>query len=104
MQQAPQKPRSIQVQVKATDDVLKGFYSNAMNVSHTKEEFFLDFVNLLGQAGVLGSRIITSPSHLKRIAGALNGALRKYEQQFGTISEGEVQDKGEMGFNIKPNS
>jgi len=45
-----------QVQIKATDEKLKGEYSNAMQILHTKEEFVLDFLNIFPPTGTLNSR------------------------------------------------
>ena len=91
-----QKDQSQQLQVKVTDEVLKGVYANMVQVGHTPEEFILDFMNLFPPAGILASRVIVSPSHLKRIVAALEDNLKKYEQQFGTIkpSEGPAHKVG----------
>jgi len=86
-----------QVQLKASDEVLKGFYANAMITNHTKEELILDFLSIFGQNGTVGARIITSPGHFKRMIKALEGALKKYEENFGEIKEAEEVDK-EIGF------
>jgi hypothetical protein len=56
-----------------------------MQVSHTREEFCLDFFNLFPPQGILVSRIIVSPSHLKRMIMALEDNLKKYEEKFGKV-------------------
>lgn len=86
------------IQIKISDDVLLGFYSNAMQVVHTKEEFTFDFMNLIPPQGIVGARVHVSPAHMKRIAAALSENIKRYESQFGTISEGESQAKQEVGF------
>jgi hypothetical protein len=88
-----------QVQIRAKDDDLKGNYSNAMQVSHTQEEFVLDFFNVhtQGGQGMLVSRIVLSPGHAKRIQAALEDNLKKYEGQFGQIKAAEGMSQ-EMGF------
>jgi Protein of unknown function (DUF3467) len=73
--------------VKISDDELKGRYSNLLRIAHTREEFILDFINLLPPQGIVTSRIITSPGHLKRIIRALSANLERYEQAFGQIVE-----------------
>ena len=75
------------IQVKVTDDVVGGVYSNHMVVAHTREEFFLDFFTMLPQVGKMASRVIVSPGHLKRILRALGENLGRYEARFGTIQE-----------------
>ncbi|MFH1457498.1 MAG: DUF3467 domain-containing protein [Patescibacteria group bacterium] len=90
---------SRQLQIKISDDVLKGIYANAMQVSHTKEEFVLDFMNLSPHQGVgiVGSRVVVSPGHAKRMIAALAENLKKYEEQFGKIEEANAPSN-ELGF------
>ena len=52
------------LEVKISDDELKGRYSNLLRISHTREEFVLDFINLLPPQGVVTARVVTSPGHL----------------------------------------
>ncbi len=92
-QQAPGQ----QVQIKADDKMLAGRYANMMQVSHTREEFVLDFVNLLPPSGQLVSRILVSPAHAKRIMAALEENIKKYEAQFTKI-EGSDLSKPSFGF------
>jgi hypothetical protein len=73
--------------VKISDDELKGRYSNLLRITHTREEFILDFINLAPPQGVVTARIITSPGHLKRIIRALSANMDRYEKAFGTIQE-----------------
>ena len=81
------KPGRPEVNIKISDDELKGSYSNLLRIAHTGEEFILDFINLVPPQGVVTSRIITSPGHLKRIIRALQVNLDRYEQQHGQIRE-----------------
>ncbi len=89
-----------QIQIKATDDKLKGEYANVMRVHHTKEEFVLDYMNVFESHGTLNARIIVSPSHLKRMLGALQENLNKYESQFGTLFPSEIP-ANKIGFEAK---
>ncbi len=73
--------------VKISDEELKGHYSNLLRITHTREEFILDFINLVPPQGIVTARIIASPGHLKRIIGALAANLERYEQTFGPIRE-----------------
>ena len=93
-----QQPQSIQV--KASDEVLKGIYATHMQVAHSKEEFILDFMNLFPPQATLTSRIIISPGHMKRMVKALAENIKKYEEKFGgieTVSEGPK----EIGFRVE---
>jgi hypothetical protein len=75
------------VNIKIDDEELKGRYSNLLRISHSREEFILDFINLIPPQGIVTSRIVTSPGHLKRIVRALSANLDRYEQAYGTIPE-----------------
>ncbi len=81
--------------VKIGDEELKGRYSNLLRVTYTREEFILDFINLIPPQGIVTSRVMTSPGHLKRIVRALASTLERYEQAHGPIVEAaEPSDKG----------
>lgn len=75
------------IDVKISDEELRGRYANLLRVTHTREEFFLDFINLLPPQGVVTARVVLSPGHLKRIVGALAANLARYEEVFGGLSE-----------------
>jgi hypothetical protein len=80
-----------QLQVKASDEALKGTYANMAQISHTQEEFVLDFMNIYPPQGILVSRVIVNPSHMKRIIAALQENLKRYESQFGGIKGTEAK-------------
>ena len=76
-----------EMEIKITDDILRGVYANNMAVAHTKEEFILDFINIFPPTGIVNARVVISPGHMKRIIKALNDNVLKYESKFGTIME-----------------
>ena len=84
-----QQPQPQQLPLRADDATLKGVYSNAMQISHTREEFVMDFMLVHPPAGLLSARVITSPGHLKRIIAALEENLKRYEAQFGVVKPSE---------------
>lgn len=84
--------------VKIPDEELKGRYSNLLRIMHTREEFILDFLMGVPPHGVVTSRIITSPGHLKRIIGALTDNLKKYEAAYGLVREAQ-EPAGDLGVN-----
>jgi len=88
-----------EIKIRAKDDELKGVYSNSMRVFHTKEEFVLDFFMLSGSEGVLASRVIMSPGHLKRTISALQDNIKKYEEKFGKV-ESAQSSESEIGFKV----
>ncbi len=93
-----------QIQISASDEDLKGRYANLMSVSHTAEEFVLDYLAVTpageGPRGTLVSRVIVSPSHYKRIVAALQDNLVKYQEQFGEIHDpqGGAPNSEDIGF------
>ena len=76
-----------EMNVKIPDEELGGRYANLVRISHTREEFYLDFINMLPPQGVVTARVITSPGHLKRLVRALSTNLKLYEERFGPIPE-----------------
>lgn len=92
------------INIKIPDEVLKGAYSNLMFVSHTKEEFVMDFINVFGPQGIEVAKVMTSPGHFKRIVAALNDNLKKFENQFGSIdtqqttNEPTTSESSKFGF------
>lgn len=89
-----------QIQIKASDEKMKGEYANMMQVLHTPEEFVLDFMNVFPPTGTLNARIIVSPGHFKRMLAAMQDNLKKFEAQFGDVkpSEGPTNP---IGFQAK---
>ena len=74
-----------------------GVYANNMIVTHTKEEFVMDYLMVVPPAGAVTARIIVSPGHMKRVVAALNENIAKYEQKFGEIETAEAPTMN-MGF------
>jgi len=89
-----------QIQIKAKDEILEGRYANVAQVSHTKEEFVLDFMSIFPPVGTLNSRVIMSPGHFKRMIAAMQDNLQKYEQKFGSITKADEPDTIH-GFPVK---
>lgn len=86
-----------QINIKVKEEEMKGVYSNVMQASHTKEEFILDFFNMLPPFNTLASRVIISPVHYKRMVAALNDNLKKYESTHGKIEQAQPPRTG-IGF------
>lgn len=84
---AEESPQQRNVNVKITDDELKGRYANLVRISHTREEFILDFINMVPPQGMVTARMIMSPGHIKRLITALNRNLQLYEENFGDVHE-----------------
>ena len=95
-----QQPKPAQeMRVKMPDEIKRGAYCNLMIVSHTKEEFIMDFILASPPEPVVTARVIMSPGHMKRTISALGENLAKYEKQFGKIEAApEPETKGKIGF------
>lgn len=82
---APERVEAVNIKIE--DEELKGRYANLLRVTHTREEFVLDFINLIPPQGVVTARVVTSPGHVKRIVRALAANLVRYEEAFGQLEE-----------------
>ena len=84
-----------QIQIITGDEMSRGRYSNSMAVSHTPEEFIIEWLLNSPSGTHLVSRIIVSPGHMKRVIDALTDNLRKFENNFGVV---KVLDKKAQEF------
>jgi hypothetical protein len=92
--QGPQgTPR--EVKVRLPEGVAAGTYANAMMAQHSPSEFVLDFAFIAGTAGEVVARVITNPSHMKRIIGALQENMERYEKVHGKVATAK-----EAGFRM----
>ena len=85
------------INVKFPEHLHAGAYSNMMAVSHTREEFIMDFIMITPPQGTVTSRIICSPGHMKRIIATLQDNLSKYEGIHGIVQAADELD-GQIGF------
>jgi hypothetical protein len=86
-----------EIKVNFPEKLHGGAYANNMIVTHTKEEFVMDYLMVVPPAGAVTARIIVSPGHMKRVVAALNENIAKYEQKFGEIETAEAPTMN-MGF------
>jgi hypothetical protein len=82
-----------QIQINTGDELSRGRYSNSMIASHSADEFILDWLFNSPNGVHLVSRVMVSPSHVKRIITALKESLDNYEKQFGCVKEIQADDK-----------
>lgn len=78
-----------QFNIELNEETAEGVYSNLVMISHSPEEFILDFIRVM--PGVpkarVKSRIIITPQHSKRLLRALADNIEKYESAHGEIEE-----------------
>ena len=76
-----------QLQIELTPEVAQGQYANFAIITHSSSDFIIDFARVL--PGVpksqVKSRVILAPEHAKRLLGALQENIMRYEREFGPI-------------------
>lgn len=86
----------VKIEIKIDESVAPGVFSNFTNISHSPDEFTLDFLYVNPTPppgfGKLISRVIITPGHAKRILQALSDNIRKYEERFGEIKQSPAPD------------
>ena len=78
-----------------------GHYSNIAMISHSENEFVVDFIFAHPPQGKVNSRIILSPSHAKRLVKALKENIDIFEKKFGNIKETPIPPN--LGINLSTN-
>ena len=75
------------LQLELPQDVAQGEYANFAIITHSSSDFVIDFARVL--PGVtkaqVKSRVILAPEHAKRLLGALQENIMRYEREFGPI-------------------
>ena len=97
-----EKKQPQELKIELTPDVATGHYANLAILSHSPQEFYLDFVMMapnMPQAKVK-SRIIMTPENAKNLLFALRDNLAKYEQTFGEIERKMPQNAPATGNDI----
>ncbi|MCX7910314.1 MAG: DUF3467 domain-containing protein [Endomicrobia bacterium] len=88
-----------QIQIEIDDLTAQGVYSNLAVISHSPDEFILDFIFIQPQVpkAKVRARVVTSPGHIKRFLAALQDNIKKYEEKFGEIKT-ESKQMPKIGF------
>lgn len=89
-----------EIKIELTPEMASGKYANLAILTHSVNEFFMDFISVVPNApqARVQSRIIMTPENAKTLLMALQDNIRKYEQTFGTIVP-----KGQGGQNNQGN-
>lgn len=76
-----------EIKIELTPEVAGGHYSNLAIISHSPNEFYLDFIAVTPNApqARVQSRIIMTPENMKNLLFAIRDNLQKYEKMFGEI-------------------
>ena len=92
------------LQIELTPDVAQGEYANFAIITHSSSDFIIDFARVLPglpKANVK-SRVILAPEHAKRLLGALQENIMRYEHEFGPIKipNGQQEPRTIAPFNV----
>ena len=76
-----------QLQLELPQEVAQGEYANFAIITHSSSDFVLDFARVLPGVpkAVVKSRVLLAPEHAKRLLGALQENIMRYERAFGPI-------------------
>lgn len=76
-----------QLQLELPKEVAQGEYANFAIISHSSSDFVIDFARVLPgvEKAPVKSRVIMAPEHAKRLLGALQENIMRYEREFGNI-------------------
>lgn len=87
-----------QIPIEIDNQTAGGVYSNVAVISHSENEFVLDFILAHPPKGKVNARVITSPGHAKRLLRALQENIQMFEKQFGAIKEAPEPPKFGVEF------
>ena len=83
------------LQLELPQEVAQGEYVNFAIITHSSSDFIIDFARVL--PGVpkaqVKSRVILAPEHAKRLLGALQENILRYEREFGPIKILNTQEQ-----------
>ena len=84
---ANEKDLQNQINVELPEDIAEGIYSNLAIITHSNQEFVVDFIKMLpgNPKAKVKSRIILTPQHAKRLMTALKENIAKFESAHGNI-------------------
>ena len=93
------------LQIELTPEKAQGEYANFAIITHSSSEFIVDFARMLpGVAKAqVRSRVILAPEHAKRLLGALQENIMRYEHTYGAIKIPQTKEEPRTiaPFNVK---
>ena len=90
------------LQIELTPEVAQGKYANFAIITHSSSDFVLDFARVLPglPKAQVKSRLILAPEHAKRLLGALQENIFRYEREFGPIKIPNQENRTVAPFDI----
>ncbi len=91
-----------QINIELTEEIGEGIYTNLAVVTHSNSEFVIDFVKIMPglPKAKVQSRVILVPEHAKRLLGALQENIAKYEAVNGKIKVNTDKQGGSIPMNF----
>ncbi|MEN6376212.1 MAG: DUF3467 domain-containing protein [Smithella sp.] len=93
MADKPDVQQSQPIKINTVDEISRGRYSNMVIVSHSPDEFMLDWLLNSPNGPHLVARLILSPANVKRTIDILKISLQQYEKQFGEVKLPDPDDQ-----------
>ena len=90
------------LQLELSQDVAQGEYANFAIITHSSSDFIIDFARVLPGVpkALVKSRVILAPEHAKRLLGALQENILRYEREFGSIKIPNKQERTIAPFDV----
>lgn len=91
MSDADNQKSDNQLNIELDEKTAEGVYANLVMISHSPEEFILDFIRVMPGVPTarVKNRVIVTPHHARRFLRALHDNIEKYEAIHGEIEERE---------------
>ena len=91
-----------QLQLELPQEVAQGEYANFAIISHSSSDFVIDFARVMPgmPKAPVKSRVILAPEHAKRLLGALQENIMRYEHEFGPIKIPNQEPRTISPFNV----
>jgi len=91
-----------QLLLELPQDVAQGEYANFAIISHSSSDFVIDFARVMPgmPKAPVRSRVILAPEHAKRLLGALQENIMRYEHEFGPIKIPNQEPRTISPFNV----
>ncbi len=100
MNEKEQKQQGLQIEL--NPEVAQGEYANFAIITHSSSDFVLDFARVLPglPKAQVKSRVLLAPEHAKRLLGALQENIMRYEREFGPIKIPNQEPRTIAPFNV----
>jgi len=81
-----------ELSIELNQETAEGTYSNMAVITHSTTEFVIDFIRVMPgmPKAKVKSRIILTPEHAKRLMGALQDNINRFEGRNGAIKTNEI--------------